>query len=150
MDEYDYYGKYNNKKIVTTNVVELQEKIKSKENNRKKIYLNILQLCYKKINSASEKDQPFCIYTLPEFIYGYPLYNMTECVLYILQNLNKNGFSCKYFNPYVIFITWNKKGNILQLEDKPNNVINSLNLNFKPTTDYKPTGNFIKSNKFSY
>lgn len=152
MDNYDYYGLYSNNNIKTTNVLEIQKKKINKENNRKKIYMNILGQCYKKIESYVDNGESYCIYKLPEFIYGYPIYNMTDCVMYIINNLNKNGFKCKYINPYIIFISWFvKKNNIYEIEDKKeNNIINTLNLNYRPITDYNPTGNFISNNKYNY
>ena len=82
---------------------------------------------------------------------GAPIYNMTECLFFILNELDQKGFQAKYCHPLLIYITWPVVNKHLKLEykkkeerEKPDN-----NTNFRPINDYKPSGKFLynKDNK---
>ena len=87
MNNYDYYGNYkNNDEYPLFTVNDLQKKAKEKEQNRNKIYFLISKKCFEKIKETSTNDQYYCFFKIPEYIPGYPLFNMTECVLYLLNS----------------------------------------------------------------
>ena len=152
---YDYYGNYNkNDDSYLFSVNEIHKKQKEKEKNRLKIYENISAKCFKKIKETSLNEETFCFYKLPEYIPGLPLYNMTECVVYILNLLHEKGFKARYCDPFMIFISWTLPkptlkliNNIPQKEVKKN-IIDELNLKYKPIENYNSFNNFIPKKKF--
>ena len=51
---------------------------------------------------------------------GSPIYNLTKCVIFLLQKLRENGFKCKYCHPFMLYISWQHKNNILLIENTNN------------------------------
>ena len=148
MNNYDYFGNYKNKDeypLFTVN--DLQRKAREKEKNRNKIYFSITKKCFDKIKETSSNDETYCFFKIPEYIPGYPLFNMTECVLYLLNILQERGFSCRYVDGYIIYITWNiNKKDYKAIEDKKD-TLNNIHLKYKPT-EGNSFKNFIPRKKF--
>ena len=96
----------------------------------------------------------FCFYRLPEYIPGLPLYNMTECVIYILNLLHEKEFKARYCDPFMIFISWSLPKPTLKLinnipqKDIKKNIIDDLNLKYKPIENYNSFNNFLPKKKF--
>ena len=148
MNNYDYYGNYkNNDEYPLFSVNDLQRKAKEKEKNRNKIYFNISKKSFEKIKDTSSNDETFCFFKIPEYIPGYPLFNMTEYVLYLLNLLKDKGFICRYVDNYIIYITWNiPKKSYQAIEDKKEN-LNNIHLKYKPV-EGNSFKNFIPRKKF--
>ena len=84
-------------------------KVKDKKQERRiKIYDEILKNCHNKIVKHSNEDNDCCIYQVPEFKFGVPIYNLNSCMVYIIYKLRDNGFTVKYIYPNYIFISWKK------------------------------------------
>ena len=138
MDNYDYYGNYKNKdEYPLFSVNDLQKKAKSRETNRNKIYFSIAKKCFDKIKETSENDETNCFFKIPEYIPGYPLFNMTECVFYLLNLLQEKGFSTRYVDKFILYITWTiSKKEYKAIEDKKpfvqNSPLNNIHLKYKP------------------
>ena len=103
-------------------VYEIHKEQQTKENNRIILYNKILKQIFLKIKIAVETCVSSIFYKLPEYIIGYPIYNITECVFYIQNFLTSKGFEHKYCNYLVIFITWTPKDKSLKLENLNNNI----------------------------
>ncbi len=74
------------------------------------IFDTILKRCHTKIKYVAKKsDMCACIYQVPSFLYGLPSYNLFECVYYIIRELVRDGFTVKYAEPDILFITWYSK-----------------------------------------
>jgi hypothetical protein len=93
------------KHLNVRDVIAVQQKHIAKRNEAFDI---ILESCYKKIQKSIDtiRTNTHCFFQVPDFLIGYPLYGMNECVLYIVQQLITNGFQVKYFFPKVIAIGW--------------------------------------------
>jgi len=151
--KYDYYGNYeNNDNSYSFNIQDIHKKQKEKEKNRIKIYESISSRCFKKIKETSLNEETYCFYNLPEYIPGLPLYNMTECVMFLLNLLHEKGFSARYCEGFMIFISWNLPKPNLKLIENPKenkkNIIDELNLKYKPIENYNSFGNFIPKKKY--
>ena len=116
------------------NVNDLHKKAKEKELSRNKIYFKISKKCFDKIKDSSENDQTYCFFKVPEYIPGFPLFNMTQCVLYLLNLLKEKGFHSRYVDGYVIYISWNiPNPQYKAIENvKPRKTIETLPLKYKP------------------
>lgn len=145
------------------------------ENNVKEnTYKKILNRVHTKIKYVSriKNNKQFCMFVIPEFILGMPLYNHSACTAYILEKLKKNGFKVKYTYPNLLFIYWGhyipkfkrkqyKKqtgtqidgfGNIVKKKDKyNNNNMNSLfiNKNLKKKENLQIVKKEKKANRFN-
>ena len=154
--KYDYYGNYsNNEENFSISIHDIHKKQKEKEKNRLKVYENISMKCFKKIKETSLNEETFLFYQLPQYIPGLPLYNLTECVIFLLNILHEKGFSARYCNPHIIFISWNlPKPNLKLIEapppkvEKKKDVLSDLNLKYKPIENYSAFANFLPKKKF--
>ena len=154
--KYDYYGNYenNNDNAYTFSVTEIHKRQKEREKNRIKIYEAITSRCFKKIKEVSLNEGTFCFYILPEYIPGYPIYNMTECVVFLLNVLKEKGFNSRYCDNLTIYISWNIPKPNLKLLNQPiqiiekKNAIDGLNLKYKPIENYSAFSNFLPKKKY--
>ena len=144
--DYNYYGDYGvNDSLFSIN--DLQKDQANKDKSRNSIYHLITKKCFTKIKETHNNNNTFCFFNLPEYIPGYPLFNMTECVLYLLNILQERGFSCRYVDGYIIYITWNiNKKDYKAIEDKKD-TLNNIHLKYKPT-EGNSFKNFIPRKKF--
>ena len=128
------------------NIDELHRKRNEKKNKKKQVFEDILKKCHDRIKlTANKEDVCFCFFKVPIYIYGIPLYDMNSCIIYIVTSLSKNGFDIKYFHPNLIYISWLGKTNkSIEAPKKPEN--KTLPINYKSTTNYKPSGNFVYNN----
>ena len=88
-----------------------------------------------------------------------PLYNLAECVEYLVRMLSDNGFKVAYTHPNLLLITWfeNDSGqggqypNLVNMEKSINKtrprITNSSsinnNQNYRSIDSYKPSGNLV-------
>ena len=89
-------------------IEELYETKQKMDVNRLNIYNKLLSKIHTKIKVASRQrnNNNFCWYIMPEILIGYPNYDISECLLYIMNRLETNGFLVRYINPNLLFITW--------------------------------------------
>ena len=71
-------------------------------------YEKILNRCYRLIRQSVNKYNNYCFFQIPEFMLGYPTYNIQTCYKYIQTKLNTNGFRVSFVPPNVAYIQWNK------------------------------------------
>lgn len=96
----------------TYSVEQIRQTYITKENKKLSTYNAILSLCYKKIKLSADNDLEMCIYVLPEYISGHPLYNKPDCITYMITHLHENGYNTEVYNPtyddssYKIVVTW--------------------------------------------
>lgn len=119
------------------NIFELTKIHKRKQQNRIKVYDEMLINCHKKIFETSKSNLSICRYIVPLYKFGLPLYNQKACIAYIILKLRKNGFDIYYEEPNTIHISWERhKQNyyydqdVLMLEKNPENanqILSNLN-----------------------
>lgn len=96
----------------TYSVEQIHQTYITKENKKLSTYNAILSLCYKKIKLSADNDLEMCIYVLPEYISGHPLYNKQDCITYMTTHLHENGYKTEVYNPtyddssYKIVVSW--------------------------------------------
>ena len=101
------------------NIDSLHRELDKRERRKLKIYDKILLKCHSRIKISTKKSgDTFCFFVIPTYVFGVPLFDISGCVLYIVENLIKNGFDVKYTHPNLIFISWHRKQkNQLQLNN---------------------------------
>ena len=156
------------------NIDELYETKKNANLNKLALFQKILNRVHVRIRTTSrlKNNEQLCWYVVPEVMIGVPKYDQGECIAYILDKLQENGFYTKYFHPNTILISWNhwipsyvrtelkkktgivinefgekieEDGNKLQIKDQNANTnINDIILNTKENTNTngKPTKKF--------
>ena len=89
---------------------ELYSTINQKTLKRMELYDSILKKCHTRILYNSGLQRTYCFYQIPEFIIGFPLYDILELRKYVMNSLKTNGFKLLYIEPNWLFIHWNIKG----------------------------------------
>ena len=123
----------------TLNINDLYDSINNKNFKRMKKFDDILVQIHRRIKYHADLEQTFCLYSIPEFIFGIPLYNVNDLKKYIMDTLKKNGFKLMYFHPNTIFISWDVENIIKNKDDSKK----KKNKNFRLIDDYNPQGNFV-------
>jgi hypothetical protein len=86
----------------------------------------ILSSCFRQIKKQVEilPQQPFYYFDVPEFILGYPLYKLEDCLGFLINNIKRNGYQVQYIFPRILLISWSAP-KLLEYrgDDNVNNVI---------------------------
>lgn len=121
-------------------------------------YEKIVSRCFHRIKVFAKLDQTYCFFEVPNIIFGLPIYDLTNCIHFLMQRLVDHNFKVLFIKPNIIFITWDirltkssapkKISNQQKKIDKYLQNINSNNTNtyhkkFKEITSYKPTKKII-------
>lgn len=85
---------------------DLIESQKKRENIKYKSFYKIYENIEKKIILASSSNFYSVSYEIPNFIIGYPFYNLDECKKFIKKNIEKDGFEIEEIERNIILIKW--------------------------------------------
>jgi len=87
---------------------ELYEKKREHDLSKLEIFNKLLNRIHTKIKMTSRQhiDNQFCWFVIPEMMLGIPRYNHAECVAYLVDKLQNNGFHVKYTHPNLLLISW--------------------------------------------
>lgn len=126
-----------------------------------------------KFTGKKQKDETHIWFTVPEYIFGEPIYDKGDCIAYLVTKLEENGFLVKYVHPNTMFVCWSnwvpayirnefkkktgklmdEKGMITDKKDDsdpnsglfndPRNPTPVKEQKYTPVSKYKPTGNFV-------
>jgi hypothetical protein len=92
------------------NINNLHSEIEKRENRKNKTYQTILEKVQYRIITVNKKSNDcYCFYLVPTFIFGVPLYDMTKCIIYIMEDLIGRGFKVNYTHPNLLYISWKEK-----------------------------------------
>lgn len=93
------------------NIRELSNLSKVNQQNKIKVYDEILKDCHVKIKNSAKLNGSIteCTFNVPLFKFGLPVYNQKACIIYIADKLKKNGFTVK-IDEYtlLLYISWAK------------------------------------------
>lgn len=91
------------------NIDDLYDTKKKNNLTRLDIYNKLLIKIHVKIKTASRlrNNDNFCSYVMPEVLIGYPNYNFEECLVFIIDRLQNDGFLTRYIHPNLLLISWN-------------------------------------------
>ena len=84
--------------------------MKNKKDEIKTSTFNIIiEKCHAKIKTIAAQGGMNIFYEIPHVLLGYPLYNVNECLEYVIDALRKNGLlvqTLPYPNNFTIYISW--------------------------------------------
>ena len=91
------------------NIDDLYEKKKIRDLKQISIFNKILNRIQNRIRitGRSVKQDKHIWFTIPEYIFGEPVYDKGECIGYIITKLEENGFYIRYIHPNTLFVSWN-------------------------------------------
>jgi len=90
----------------TLDLNELQAPLKEKEKIKMDIYDKVLKRVHNRIKMVARQPSTFCMFVIPEFVLGIPMYNFHECKNYIIGSLRDNGLAVNYTEPNLLYISW--------------------------------------------
>ena len=91
------------------NIFELQSSIDKKKSYRTNVFDQVLERCHKKIVIATQKEYYECVYDVPHYVPGLPLFNVNDCINHLIDQLKLNGFEVTYYFPKTLFVSWRPK-----------------------------------------
>ena len=94
-------------RILLSELYTLKEK---KEHAKYKTFDGIIEICHKKIKHTATIGGLNIFYEIPYYMYGKPLYKITDCIEYIVNSLRKNGLYVQTLpdpNNNMLYISWN-------------------------------------------
>jgi hypothetical protein len=87
-------------------VNDIYKKIDDKKHSKYKTYQQILEHAYTKIKSHVKINEAFCIFRIPPFLFGKPLYDVDEAGRYVRRELRKGEFFVEKLPDHCIYISW--------------------------------------------
>ena len=130
------------------NIKEIQKIHNEKIINKLKYYEKILQKCFFKIRQSVFNEESYCIFTVQSYLKGFPIYNVKQCIFYIMNKLKKNGIDSKFIYPNIIFIQWKFKNTYEQIKDLQNKQYRNQDtgrLEYRPSHGGVPNATSYKS-----
>jgi hypothetical protein len=92
------------------NIHQLHRDLEKRDKQKGSTYQNVLEKCYYRISYINSKSRDcYCFFSVPTFIFGIPLYNMTKCIIFIMETLINQGFKVIYTHPNLLHISWKEK-----------------------------------------
>jgi hypothetical protein len=157
------------------NIDDLYEKNQRRDLKQLAIFNKLLNRIHKRITTTarSMKNDQHIWFTVPEYIFGEPIYDQGDCIGHLVVKLEENGFYVRYIHPNTLFVSWknwvpsyvrneikkktgkivDEKGNLVSQDDPEDDILDpNVKMNEKsgknqrqytPINQYKPTGNLV-------
>jgi hypothetical protein len=160
------------------NIDDLYEKKHMRDQKQLAIFNKILNRIHKRIKftSHNKSNDTHIWFTVPEYIFGEPVYDQGECIGYLVNKLEENGFMVRYMHPSTLFVSWNnwvpayvrneikkktgkaidEKGNFIEKDedqDTDNKILNDKNGNpasQKGKKEYTPVNQYRPTGSLVY
>ena len=87
-------------------IYKLVKKKEKKQDYKDELFNKILQQCHRRIEFCSNSGDLYSIFTIPNYVIGYPLFDKSECCDFLTKNLNINGFKVQSYSDNYIYVTW--------------------------------------------
>jgi hypothetical protein len=90
------------------NIDELYDKNHRRDLKQLSIFNKLLARIHKRITTTgkTKSNDKHIWFTVPEYIFGEPVYDKSECIAYLVTKLEDNGFHVRYMHPNTLFISW--------------------------------------------
>jgi hypothetical protein len=87
---------------------ELNKQLENKKKRSKQVFEKVLEACDRRIKNAVDVRAYECIFTVPRFVLGFPLYDLSECLEFVLRKLVAHGFITQVLEDQrSVHISWN-------------------------------------------
>lgn len=119
------------------NILDLHRNITQKQMKRIECFDKVLEMCHKRILGLSDNKKKRFFYEVPDFVLGYPLYDINDCITHVLDCLKSNGFLAIYYFPKYIYISWDfdeiDQHNSREKITKNTKKVSALDFKYKPS-----------------
>jgi len=152
------------------NIDELYEKKQRRDQKQLAIFNKILNRIHKRIKftSNNKSNDKHIWFTVPEYIFGEPVYDQGDCIGYLVNKLEENGFHVRYVHPNTLFVSWknwvpsyirteikkktgliiDEKGNLVEKTDGEDGDTNSKMLNDNNNPNQKQKKEYTPINQY--
>ena len=152
------------------NIDELYEKKQRRDQKQLAIFNKILNRIHKRIKftSNNKSNDKHIWFTVPEYIFGEPVYDQGDCIGYLVNKLEENGFHVRYVHPNTLFVSWknwvpsyirteikkktgliiDEKGNLVEKTDGEDGDTNSKILNDNNNPNQKQKKEYTPINQY--
>lgn len=91
------------------NIDELYENKQKRDLKQLSVFNKILNRIHTRIRitGRNKRSDKHIWFTVPEYIFGESLYDKGDCIAYLVNKLQDNGFLVKYIHPNTLFVCWN-------------------------------------------
>jgi hypothetical protein len=107
---------------------QMSQQMKDYKNQSLGQFKKVLELCQFEITNCVNMQLSYCIFEVPQFLIGYPLYDLNECIIFLLRKLQESGYKVTYSFPKSIIIVWHVEETE---DDKLNNMFKQLMTNYQ-------------------
>jgi hypothetical protein len=80
----------------------------SRIDKKKEYYKKILEKVQERILSYTGSNKYFCLYNVPMYVMGWPLYSWQKACAYIVKKLRRDGFDAYRLVDNTLYISWEK------------------------------------------
>jgi hypothetical protein len=90
------------------NIDELYEKNHRRDLKQLSVFNKLLARIHKRITTIGKTKlaDKHIWFNVPEYIFGEPVYDKSECIAYLVTKLEDNGFHVRYMHPNTLFVSW--------------------------------------------
>lgn len=160
--------------VAKVDIDELYEREQHRNMEQLSIFNKILNRIHKriKLTSRNNSKDKYVWFQVPDFIFGHALYDKGDCIAYLVNQLEDNGFTVQYLHPNTLFITWqnwvpqyvrnefrkktgntmNEKGEVMikeeEVEEKDQPPQSRDKQQYASVKEYQPTGKFVYNPDF--
>jgi hypothetical protein len=88
---------------------ELYQVRQMKDHSKKTSYERVLELAHRRIRNVNSYGGMNTFYEIPGMLVGYPLFNIHDCLAYVVEQLRGAGFLVQILPPphvCVVYISW--------------------------------------------
>ena len=105
---YHFNNKSDNDENLKINLDELYDKKKRRDLRQVSIFNKILNRIHKriKVTGRNKSTDQHIWFTIPEYIFGEPVYDKADCIAYVVAKLESNKFHIRYIHPNTLFVSW--------------------------------------------
>ena len=112
------------------NIGSLHAEVVARQSKRFAIYEEVFQRVISRIKYENTKTESCsCVYKLPIWVFGVPLYNLGACASYIISRLQEHFFSVSFQPPNILFISWAQRPTQQMVSSGASGNMRSINMN---------------------
>ena len=87
---------------------DLDERDKMKKDMKKEFYTRVLSQMCRKIDMYYTLGRTECILNIPEYIFGYPSYNIEQMTVYMHRQFKHLGYRASILASGILHVAWGK------------------------------------------
>ena len=90
------------------NIDDLYERQQQRDLKQLSIFNKLLNRVHTRIKTTTrmKPNEKHIWFTVPEYIFGEPVYDKGDCTGYLVAKLEENGFHVRYVHPNTLFVSW--------------------------------------------